>query len=171
FLPIFPLISRLPSPFCLVRTAPRPRRQGQIFGCLRIMVMGFELWQGRPIDGALGCQIPVQVDKHSAIASEMVQKDLDDKERKPCPNAASRRNPLITSHDCHSKIDWCQTASSFIEQERILCHELESMVTLSSRSEAKSIEPVADDNIVEINPLRISPPNARDSGRLLKVTA
>ncbi|CAI0417565.1 unnamed protein product [Linum tenue] len=45
------------------------------------------------------------------------------------------------------------------------------MVTLSSRSEAKSIEPVADDNIVEINPLRISPPNARDSAVLNDVTS
>ncbi|CAI0406026.1 unnamed protein product [Linum tenue] len=84
----------------------------------------------------------------------MVGKDLDAKERKSCQNADAL-NPLITGHYFHSKIDFCQTANSYIEQERIPCH----------KSEAKSIEPVADD-FAESDPSRVSPAIARDSAVL-----
>ncbi|CAI0417536.1 unnamed protein product [Linum tenue] len=93
-----------------------------------------------------------QVGNHITAASQMVEKDLAAKERKPCQDAASLSS-LIISHDFHSEIDCCQTANSSIEQE-------ERITFL--KSESKSIVPVADDNFAESDPSRVSPAIARD---------
>ncbi|CAN0873435.1 Probable ubiquitin-like-specific protease 2B [Linum grandiflorum] len=98
----------------------------------------------------------------------MVGMGLDDNERNSGQDgAAPHINPLVNGQDCRSKIDYCHAASSLVDlEERIPCCEVPSLEKAQLNgplpnsllnSEVSTNERVADDNIVESDPVRFSP--------------